>query len=1288
MSVPFGVILPFWKGLPPVNSNTSFDTTPVVTAINPNTGLITGGTAVTVRGNNFIVNGSGAGVSVRIDGILASSVVVVDTSTITCVTPVGVDVGVVDVTVTNAYGQTGTLYGSFTFYQPTILSIAPAFGPFSGGTTVILQGYNFDPSGAYSVFFGDDEATLVTVIDSQQIQCLTPPHATGFTDVILTSPNALFSPSIFDATIFDTTQRVQTEYARLRSGFQYTLLTRGEDIRRMPGIIINDILNNSPNTCNFTVDGTSNTPICGEKIEITDSFDADRLLFAGTVQSVVQRYEGQTDQLAWDVTAIDFTFLMNRKRPTGVYRNISASDVVKDLIAKFALGFTSNHVQTKLAKVTVILDGSKDLATVLSEIAGAIGGGHWYCDYTQDLHFFHIVPANLSLPPSNMPAFGSHTTIAAGASIPAAFNYEEGFYALRHTFVYSDGTESELQPISNILFLDGSKIIQVTGLPTGSTKGMLTCTKRRVYYSLMKRTERGFSSIETVLKYAEVGDNTTTSFSSWFGSLHADVATVGDINVDLAIPKKSFNGHATGPTASVHATVITVTQSRVSTSSDGFGDFWNGGLSQYKVAFLYRDGSVSFPGPASNTTGVSPNTFGTGVVGVMLNGIPIGSDLNGNDVVARLIYTSNGKLSNPGVSSQIPPSIPIGFTAPGSECLEPSWSPDTVSFGVYVIPNNSDTSFVYFYRETDVYPTYPISLTYNPSVDGISPTSPYGYVSSGNYFRNRFGASMKPYDNGSVLSSDPIPVWPNPDGPSLEDVDPPEDIDDLNDSMLHEDTGSQPFSVTVDISQVRNRVQVVGSGSIATKDAQVGDVQIFINDIANFSPSGGQVRALDPNTGVATFLNYDGIAGTTGAAGITLTSPLRIRIVQGTQINNWFQAEDFESQRLLAATELDVNGRPTDGIHEYVIVDGSLKAVFQLYMRAYAELELFGKPIVTIRYATRDPKSRTGQMVHVDLTDPPCQGDFLIQEVTIDQIHDESDQLFPRYTVTASSVKFELNDLLLQIIGQALIGGSGAGVVTSAISQSNTNLTSISGGITPLYRSDLVPYLAIGYSGLLPRATLRSWGQYLSVSNTTNFTTDGVATTMGTLAVTGGPSNFDEPERHYIGYLPSSNRVYVRGNNVNSWCRMEYNPFIEFVMKFPTGGVTHPFAGNARFWLIVADFSATLTDTDSIASIKGVGMRYSQVAGDTGLRPWNSDGSTQTLGSALTPLSLDKAFTLAIRVTDNGTKFTIYVNGVSSSVQNIPAAALGVNLTWFWQLSGGSGSTWFPLVSRIYLEND
>jgi hypothetical protein len=293
--------------------------------------------------------------------------------------------------------------------------------------------------------------------------------------------------------------------------------------------------------------------------------------------------------------------------------------------------------------------------------------------------------------------------------------------------------------------------------------------------------------------------------------------------------------------------------------------------------------------------------------------------------------------------------------------------------------------------------------------------------------------SDRPYFSGtSINNPDPIPVWPNPDGPFLEDVDPPDDLDDANTTMLRE----PQFTSSVDISQVRNRVFVVGSGSITTVNANVGATSALVADITQFSPGGGKVRIEDAGNGRQQILDYIGLSGVVGATAIEFAQALQFPVNQGSKINNFYQADDIESQRALAKIELDKNGRTTDGIHEYTIVDTSLRAYFQLYMRGQAELELWSRPIVSISYATRDPKTRSGKTVHVDLTNPPCHGDFLIQNVTIDQIHDDSDELMPRYNVTASSVRFELDDLLLQLVENRIGDSNTSGLVVSSVSSS------------------------------------------------------------------------------------------------------------------------------------------------------------------------------------------------------------------------------------------------------------
>lgn len=83
--------------------------TPVVAGVTPNTGDAAGGDPVTIHGEGFV-----PGATVTIGGVAATSVVFVDDSTITCVTPAHA-AGAAAVAVTNSVGHTGSLASGFTF---------------------------------------------------------------------------------------------------------------------------------------------------------------------------------------------------------------------------------------------------------------------------------------------------------------------------------------------------------------------------------------------------------------------------------------------------------------------------------------------------------------------------------------------------------------------------------------------------------------------------------------------------------------------------------------------------------------------------------------------------------------------------------------------------------------------------------------------------------------------------------------------------------------------------------------------------------------------------------------------------------------------------------------------------------------------------------------------------------------------------------------------------------------------------------------------------------------------
>ena len=155
---------------------------PTITLVNPNSGVLAGGTAITITGTNF----TGATV-VKIGTNAATSMVVVSDTSITAVTPAGL-AGAQSVAVTTA-GGTATAPGAFTYTNvslPSIASVSPTSGPSSGGTAITITGTNL--TGATSVKVGGVAATSVVVASATSITAVTPVGTLGQQDVLVTTP--------------------------------------------------------------------------------------------------------------------------------------------------------------------------------------------------------------------------------------------------------------------------------------------------------------------------------------------------------------------------------------------------------------------------------------------------------------------------------------------------------------------------------------------------------------------------------------------------------------------------------------------------------------------------------------------------------------------------------------------------------------------------------------------------------------------------------------------------------------------------------------------------------------------------------------------------------------------------------------------------------------------------------------------------------------------------------------------------------------------------------------------
>ena len=169
---------------------------PTVTALRPTSGLITGGTKVSITGRNF----SGA---TAVDfGTTAATFRVKNSTTISAIAPGGT--GTVDVTVTTGNGTSVTRAADqFTYIvgpppPPIITLVNPVSGP--AGTLVTVSGSNF--TGATAIDFGPTAATFT--VNSSTIVTAIAPAGTGTVDVTLTTPEGRSATSTADQFTYTT----------------------------------------------------------------------------------------------------------------------------------------------------------------------------------------------------------------------------------------------------------------------------------------------------------------------------------------------------------------------------------------------------------------------------------------------------------------------------------------------------------------------------------------------------------------------------------------------------------------------------------------------------------------------------------------------------------------------------------------------------------------------------------------------------------------------------------------------------------------------------------------------------------------------------------------------------------------------------------------------------------------------------------------------------------------------------------------------------------------------------
>lgn len=158
--------------------------TPTITAIAPISGNPAGGTPVVISGTGYQL-----GATVTIGCGSASSIVVVNATSITAVAPACPNGSTGDVIVHNPDGGTATLGGGFIFgvSAPALTGVSPTTGPATGGTPITVVGNNFAHNATLTI--GGAAATSVIIINTHTLTAVTPAHVAGTVGLVLTNPD-------------------------------------------------------------------------------------------------------------------------------------------------------------------------------------------------------------------------------------------------------------------------------------------------------------------------------------------------------------------------------------------------------------------------------------------------------------------------------------------------------------------------------------------------------------------------------------------------------------------------------------------------------------------------------------------------------------------------------------------------------------------------------------------------------------------------------------------------------------------------------------------------------------------------------------------------------------------------------------------------------------------------------------------------------------------------------------------------------------------------------------------
>ena len=174
-------------------------------------------------------------------------------------------------------------------------------------------------------------------------------------------------------------------------------------------LAVQDLLNETPNTCTFTVTGQK--PAIGADLVMTfGSVNNLSRFFAGTILRMQQVYVGQKPaNIQYQVEGIDYTWGLNQRLVTARYQSQSATTIGRDLLARWAPAGYTGAITDGLPQLDEISFSDVPLMDAFAQLAGRIGG-YAVCDYGKVVRLWIEEPSQL---PPLRPLTATHPSLQA-----------------------------------------------------------------------------------------------------------------------------------------------------------------------------------------------------------------------------------------------------------------------------------------------------------------------------------------------------------------------------------------------------------------------------------------------------------------------------------------------------------------------------------------------------------------------------------------------------------------------------------------------------------------------------------------------------------------------------------------------------------------------------------------------------------------------------------------------------------------------------------------------------------